>query len=86
MWAKDHWFEIGMGALVVLIVVTFVWVSEWYMKKRMRFLADEPSRDPYLEQVRTMRALPGTPPGCAVSIQDPETGEFFYYPKGSEPV
>lgn len=40
--------------------------------------------DPYIEQVRAMRAMPGTQPGVAVSIQDTETGEFYYYPRDSE--
>jgi hypothetical protein len=81
---KDIWFQVGIGVLVILIVVTFVWLSELFWRRTSRFLADEPDRDPYIEQVRAMRAMPGVQPGCAVSIQDPKTGEFFYYPCGSE--
>jgi hypothetical protein len=79
-----YWFELSMGLLVIVTVVTFVWLIEWVYRRQMRFLADEPDRDPYLEQVRAMRAMPGIRPGVAVSIQDPKTGEFFYYPCGSE--
>jgi len=71
-------------SLVIIIVAAFC----WYMKNRLAkdelHIKNAGIYDPYIDHVRAMRALPGVDPEVAVSIQEPETGEFFYYPKGSE--
>lgn len=74
---------IAMGAIAMLALGTAI-ACELNMRKVNRHLAEEPDRDPYIEHVRAMRKLPGAQPDVAVSIQDHETGEFFYYPQGSE--
>lgn len=73
-----------MACLVMLVVLVYYIRSSRRHRQEMRYLAEEPDRDPYLEQVRAMRSMPGAKPDAAVSIQDQETGEFFYYPRGSE--
>jgi len=70
-------------ALVVFVIASTVYMS-YKFRKIMRHLSEEPDRDPYIEHVRLMRRMPGVQPGVAVSIQDPETGDFYYYPRGSE--
>jgi hypothetical protein len=71
-------------AAISVIAVGYAIVSELYARKVNRHVAEEPDRDPYIAHVRSMRATPGAQKDVAVSIQDAETGEFYYYPRGSE--
>jgi len=71
-------------SLVIIIVATFC----WYMKNRLAkdelHIKNAGIYDPYIDHVRAMRNMPGVDSDVSVSIQVPETGEFFYYPRGSE--
>lgn len=79
-----NYVEWSAVAAITLIAAGYAIVSELYARKVNKHLAEEPDRDPYIEQVRAMRATPGTQKDVAVSIQDVDTGEFYYYPRGSE--
>lgn len=69
--------------LVVVLFIGWIWSDRW-MHKKTREYDDSPHHDPYIETVRAMREANPNVPMCAVSIQDQETGEFYYYPMGSE--
>lgn len=72
----------GVGAVLVASLAWYAvdrWATHTFKK-----CADSPQYDPYLPEVRRLRDMPGVAPGVAVSIQDQQTGEFYYYPKGSE--
>ena len=71
-------------AAIAIIAATCVVAIELYVRKMNKRLAEESDRDPYIDQVRAMRNLPGCQKDVAVSIQDQHTGEFYYYPRGSE--
>jgi hypothetical protein len=75
--------QLVLLVLVVILFVGWLWSERW-ARRKLRAYGDSPTNDPYIESVRAMReANPSIPP-CAVSIQDRETGEFYYYPAGSE--
>lgn len=71
-----------LSILVVAIAIAYFAWSAYHARKVKRVIDNE--SDLYLEQVRAMRAMPGVQPGVAVSIQDQDTGEFYYYPRDSE--
>lgn len=76
--------EWATAAAISVIAAGYAIAAEHHMRKVNKHLAEEPDRDPFIDQVRAMRNMPGAKPDVAVSIQDQSTGEFFYYPRGSE--